>query len=101
MFAGSSSGRQTGYLEQARRLGEVIANRGYGLVYGGASVGLMNQVADAVLAKRGRVIGILPAWLDDREVAHDGLTELRIVSSMHERVPRSHGARTVSQAGTP
>jgi hypothetical protein len=85
VFAGSSSGRQKIYSEQARRLGEVIADKGYGLVYGGASVGLMNEIADAVLAKDGRVIGILPAWLDDLEVAHDGLSELRIVGSMHER----------------
>jgi uncharacterized protein (TIGR00730 family) len=85
VFAGSSSGRRPSYAKQARALGEVIAARGFGLVYGGASVGLMNEAAEGALSKGGKVIGVLPQWLDDREVAHDGLSELRIVGSMHER----------------
>ena len=85
VFAGSSPGRLPVYVDSARRLGEAIARRGFGLVYGGASVGLMNAVADGALSCGGNVIGILPQWLEEWEVAHSGLTELRIVSSMHER----------------
>ncbi len=85
VFAGSSTGRNPAYLQAAEALGATIAQRGMGLVYGGASVGLMNAVAEGALAGGGQVIGILPQWLQDWEVAHPGLTELRIVSSMHER----------------
>jgi uncharacterized protein (TIGR00730 family) len=85
VFAGSSRGRSNAYAEAARKLGEVIAGQGYGLVYGGAEVGLMGAAADGALSKGGKVIGILPEWLADWEVAHDRLTELRIVDSMHER----------------
>jgi len=85
VFAGSSQGRLPDYAEAARRLGEVIAEHGYGLVYGGAEVGLMGAAADGALSRGGSVIGILPEWLADWEVAHDRLTELRIVDSMHER----------------
>ena len=85
VFAGSSSGRREVYSQAARRLGEVIAGKGYGLVYGGASIGLMNEAAEGALSQGGKVIGILPEWLDKWEVAHSGLTELRIVASMHER----------------
>jgi len=85
VFAGSSVGRLTAYADAAYRLGEVIAQRGFGLVYGGASVGLMSKAADGALAAGGRVVGILPEWLEGWEVAHRGLTELRIVGSMHER----------------
>ena len=85
VFAGSSSGRQPVYAEAARALGAVIAGIGFGLVYGGASVGLMNEVAEGALSHGGEVIGILPEWLESWEVAHRGLTELRIVASMHER----------------
>ena len=66
-------------------LGQAIAARGYELVYGGARVGLMGAVADAVLADGGHVIGVIPQALVDREVAHTGLPDLRVVSSMHER----------------
>ena len=66
-------------------LGQAIAARGYELVYGGARVGLMGAVADAVLAGGGHVIGVIPQALVDREVAHTGLPDLRVVSSMHER----------------
>ena len=66
-------------------MGREIAEQGYGLVYGGASVGLMGVTADAALAGGAPVTGILPRWLDRREIAHTGLTELRVVESMHER----------------
>ncbi len=85
VFAGSSAGRAAMYMEAARQLGEVIASQGYGLVYGGAEVGLMGAAADGALSEGGRVIGVLPEWLADWEVAHNQLTELRIVDSMHER----------------
>ncbi len=85
VFAGSSDGRLPLYRQAAQTLGAVIASRGFGLVYGGASVGLMNAVADGALHHGGEVIGILPQWLETWEVAHHGLSELRIVASMHER----------------
>ncbi len=73
------------YQVEAARLGTLLAQHGFGLVYGGASVGLMGAVADAVLAGGGPVVGVLPAVLKDREIAHPGLTELHYVASMHER----------------
>lgn len=73
------------YADAAFSLGQEIAQRGLGMIYGGASVGLMNETANGALAAGGKVIGILPEWLEQWEVAHDGLTELRIVASMHER----------------
>jgi uncharacterized protein (TIGR00730 family) len=69
----------------ARGLGAAIAGAGLGLVYGGAKVGVMGEVADAALATRGEVIGVIPRALVDREVAHQGLTELRVVETMHVR----------------
>jgi uncharacterized protein (TIGR00730 family) len=85
VFAGSSAGTQSEYLAVARQLGEVLAARGLGLVYGGARVGLMGAVADAALMSRAPVIGVIPAALVAKEIAHQGLTELRVVASMHER----------------
>jgi len=85
VFAGSSLGRSPAYSAAAVELGRVLASRDIGLVYGGARVGLMGAVADAVLAGRGRVTGVIPRSLAEREVAHGGLTDLRIVTSMHER----------------
>jgi uncharacterized protein (TIGR00730 family) len=85
VFAGSSSGVRTEYLGAASDLGSCLAARGIELVYGGARVGLMGAVADAVLAGDGNVIGVIPRALVDKEVAHSGLTDLRIVTSMHER----------------
>ncbi|HEY7340563.1 MAG TPA: TIGR00730 family Rossman fold protein [Ktedonobacterales bacterium] len=85
VFAGSSSGARPVYTEVAQALGCEIARRGLGLVYGGASRGLMGVVADAALAAGGEVIGVLPRGLFVREVAHRGLTELFEVGSMHER----------------
>ena len=85
VFAGASPGRSKAYAEAARALGAEIARRGFGLVYGGASVGLMGICADAALAAGGEVIGVLPEALSSREIAHHGLTDLRIVGSLHER----------------
>ena len=85
VFSGSSPGARPEYREVARRLGEALADRGYGLVYGGAKIGLMGAVADAALGRGGHVIGVIPEALVRKEIAHDGVSELRIVGSMHER----------------
>src|SRR6187549_1487199 len=85
VFAGSSSGSRPEYRTAAEDLGRELAARGIELVYGGAHVGLMGGVADAVLAGGGRVTGVIPKALVDKEVAHTGLTDLRIVASMHQR----------------
>lgn len=85
VFCGASPGRLPVYAEAAARLGRVLAEAGIGLVYGGAKVGLMGVVADAAQAQGGEVIGVIPRSLVDREVAHDGLADLRIVDSMHAR----------------
>ena len=85
VFAGASLGKSPAYAEAARELGAEIARRGLGLVYGGASVGLMGLCADAALAGGGEVIGVLPEALSNREIAHRGLTDLRLVGSLHER----------------
>jgi uncharacterized protein (TIGR00730 family) len=85
VFAGSNAGARPSYLVAARELGAEIARRGYGMVYGGASCGLMGACADAALAGGAEVVGVLPRALTSREVAHTGLTEMRIVGSLHER----------------
>ena len=85
IFTGSSIGRCEDYRLAAAKLGTELAGRGIGLVYGGASVGLMGVVANAALEAGGSVTGIMPKAIEDLEVAYHGLTELRIVSSMHER----------------
>jgi len=85
VFCGSSSGNSAVYAEAARELGRLLAGRGIELVYGGGRVGLMGAVADACLQAGGRVIGVIPQLLVDKEVAHNGLTELRVVQTMHER----------------
>jgi uncharacterized protein (TIGR00730 family) len=85
VFCGSNAGQDPVYLATARALWEALAASGIGLVYGGASVGLMGAVADAALAKGGNVIGVMPQALVDKEIAHKGLTDLRVVGSMHER----------------
>ena len=85
VFAGSSPGRQSQYVEAAQQLGEELCARGYDLVYGGGRVGLMGTVADSVLGNGGQVIGVIPEALAEKEVAHRGLTDLRVVTSMHER----------------
>ena len=85
VFAGSSSGSRPEYLEAARELGRVLAQRKLGVVYGGARVGLMGALANEALAGGASVIGVMPEALVAKEVAHRGLTELRVVKSMHER----------------
>jgi uncharacterized protein (TIGR00730 family) len=85
VFTGSRQGARPEYAAAARQIGRELAARGYGLVYGGGNVGLMGIVADAVLEQQGHVIGVIPAAFVEKEVAHRGLSELRIVQSMHER----------------
>jgi len=85
VFCGSSAGSDGRYAEGARRLGRALAGRGLRLVYGGGRVGLMGVVADAALVAGGEVVGVMPKMLVDREISHSGLTELRVVGSMHER----------------
>lgn len=85
VYCGSSSGVRPVYAEAARTLGRLLAAQGIELVYGGACRGLMGYLADAVLQGGGRAIGVIPQTFVDLEVAHQGLTELRIVKSMHER----------------
>ena len=85
VFCGSNVGRSAGYRRLAEQLGRALAGRRVGLVYGGGRVGLMGALADAALAAGGEVIGIIPQALMDREIGHRGLTELRVVGSMHER----------------
>jgi uncharacterized protein (TIGR00730 family) len=85
VFCGSSTGQDPVYLETAKALGEALAANGIELVYGGAAVGLMGAVADAAMAKGGHVIGVMPQALVDKEIAHRGLSDLRVVGSMHER----------------
>lgn len=94
VFCGSASGSRPVYLEAARSLGRAIGARGHGLVYGGATVGLMGAVAEAALAAGAPVIGVIPEVLAGREIAHRHLTELHAVGTMHERkalmAERSH-----------
>lgn len=85
VFSGSSPGVRPAYASAARALGRELAARQIRLVYGGANVGLMAVVADTVLAAGGTVIGVMPRQLMDKEVAHDGLSEMRVTASMHER----------------
>lgn len=85
VFAGSSAGCQPEYQIAANDLGRALADRQIDLVYGGARVGLMGAVADSVLASGGQVVGVIPEALVAKEVAHQGLSDLRIVGSMHER----------------
>jgi uncharacterized protein (TIGR00730 family) len=84
-FCGSSVGASSKYLAEAKSLGLQMARGGWGLVYGGTSIGLMGATADAVLSGGAEVIGVLPQALQDREIAHRGLTRLHLVASMHER----------------
>jgi uncharacterized protein (TIGR00730 family) len=85
VYCGSYSGRDPLYGAQAVALGQELARRGMTLVYGGGRVGLMGTVADAALRAGGKVIGVMPKALVDKELAHQGLTELHVVNSMHER----------------
>jgi uncharacterized protein (TIGR00730 family) len=85
IYCGSSAGNDPAFLAEAKSAGALIAQSGLTLVYGGGRVGLMEAVADAALAAGGRVVGVMPADLVSQEIAHPGLTELRVVNSMHER----------------
>jgi uncharacterized protein (TIGR00730 family) len=85
VFCGSSHGNSPAFETAARELGEALAARGIELVYGGSHVGLMGVVADAVLAQGGQVIGVLPHFMADKELAHPKLTQLHLVNTMHER----------------
>lgn len=88
VFCGSAPGARPVYLEAAKALGTGLARAGHELVYGGASVGTMGAVADAALAEGGRVIGVIPRSLVDREIAHQGLSELVVVDSLAARKER-------------
>lgn len=88
VFCGSSPGVESIYASEAFHLGEKLAERGIELVYGGANVGLMGAVANGVLSKGGEVIGVLPHHLKEKEIAHDRLTQLILVETMHERKKR-------------
>ncbi|HTU29832.1 MAG TPA: TIGR00730 family Rossman fold protein [Solirubrobacteraceae bacterium] len=85
VFCGSSPGARPQYTAVGAELGRLLAERGLGVVYGGASVGVMAAVADAALERGGEVIGVIPRLLLDHEIAHTGLTDLRITETMHER----------------
>jgi len=85
VYCGSSAGRDPAYVNAARDLGRELAARGIGLVYGGASVGVMGALADAVLQAGGQATGVIPRALAVKEVAHPGLNEQHVVESMHER----------------
>lgn len=85
VFCGSSAGARPDYASSAESLGRAVVRQGLELVYGGASVGLMGVLADTVLSGGGTVRGVIPEALIAREIAHEGLTELRLVRSMHER----------------
>ncbi|WP_345246494.1 TIGR00730 family Rossman fold protein [Pigmentiphaga soli] len=88
VYCGASAGNQPWYAELAREFGATLARRGLGLVYGGGSVGLMGELADAALAAGGKVTGVIPQQLWDREIGHRGLTEMFVVASMHARKAR-------------
>lgn len=88
VFCGSGVGNNSVYADAARELGILLAKKGHTLVYGGGNIGLMGILADAVLHYRGQVIGVIPDFLMKKEVGHNGLTRLEVVSSMHERKRR-------------
>jgi hypothetical protein len=88
VYCGSANGNDPAFRAAAIALGSAIAEAGWGLVYGGANVGLMGAVADAALAGGAEVIGVLPEILSDREIAHTGLTRLETVATMHQRKAR-------------
>jgi uncharacterized protein (TIGR00730 family) len=85
VFCGSSPGARPAYADATAELARVLVAEGLGLVYGGARVGLMATLADTTLAEGGEVTGVIPRALVEKEIAHDGLSDLRVVRSMHER----------------
>lgn len=90
VFCGSSPGRRPEYTERGAELGRLLVERGLGVVYGGASVGVMGALADGALAAGGEVIGVIPKRLTELEIAHAGLSELHIVDTMHQRKALMH-----------
>ena len=88
VYCGSAGGNDPAFLAEATALGNAIADAGYGLVYGGANVGLMGAVANAALGAGAEVIGVLPEILSGKEIAHTALTALELVPSMHDRKAR-------------
>lgn len=88
VYCGSSVGNSAGYAQQAHRLGQMLASRQIALVYGGGNVGLMGEVADGAREADGYVIGVIPTFLKEKELAHQGIDELIETSSMHERKAR-------------
>ena len=90
VFCGSSTGNNENYKKQAILLGQMMSKKNIDLVYGGAKVGLMGAIAEAVLNEGGKVIGVLPRFLQSKEIAHDQLTQLILVENMHERKTRMH-----------
>ncbi|WP_058913777.1 TIGR00730 family Rossman fold protein [Entomohabitans teleogrylli] len=88
VFCGSSGGQLPVYMAAAREVGKALAEAGLSIVYGGGKVGLMGAVAGSAMAHGGRVTGVMPGSLVEREIAHDGLTELLVVKDMHERKTR-------------
>ncbi|RIJ37287.1 LOG family protein [Pontibacter oryzae] len=85
VFCGANTGHKSMYAEAATALGQLMAEQGIKLVFGGGKVGLMGTIADAILAASGEAVGVIPQSLVDREVAHTGLTKLHVVKTMHER----------------
>jgi uncharacterized protein (TIGR00730 family) len=85
VFCGSNVGGKAAYADAAREIGSLLARRGLRLVYGGGNVGLMGELADAAMGAGGTVVGVVPDHLERKEVAHRGVTELRVVDSMHTR----------------
>ena len=85
VFCGSSNGAKKEYREQAYHLGKTLAIKNIGLVYGGARIGLMGAAADGALANGGEVIGVIPDFLQTKEIAHDSLSQLIVTATMHER----------------
>jgi uncharacterized protein (TIGR00730 family) len=90
VFCGSSNGTDPIYRSQAALMGRTLAERNIEIIYGGAKVGLMGAVADAALAANGKVTGVIPRFLRSKEIAHEALTELIMVESMHERKTKMH-----------
>lgn len=90
VFCGSSPGFDPLYLNAAEAFGRTLARRGIGMVYGGACIGLMGAAADGALSEGGEVIGVIPDFLEAKEIAHQGLSALHVVGSMHERKVKMH-----------
>lgn len=90
VFCGSSNDADPLYIEQARQMGRLLAQRHKRLIYGGATIGLMGILADSVLEAGGKVIGVMPEFLKDKEIAHESLNDMVMVDNMHERKVKMH-----------